>query len=42
VSRLTSRPWLKPRVEALIKTAQDYVKRTQEIIQQIRALQESA
>jgi MoxR-like ATPase len=42
VSRLTSRPWLKPRVEALIKTAQDYVKKTQEIIQQIRALQESA
>ncbi len=42
VNRLTSRPWLKPRVEALIKTAQDYVKRTQELLQQIRALQESA
>jgi MoxR-like ATPase len=42
VSRITSRPWLKPRVEALIRTAQDYIKRTQEIIQQIRALQESA
>jgi MoxR-like ATPase len=42
VGRITSQPWLKPRVEALIRTAQDYVKRTQEIIQQIRALQESA
>ena len=42
VSRITSRPWLKPRVEALISSAQDYIKRTQEIIQQIRALQESA
>jgi MoxR-like ATPase len=42
VSRLASRPWLKPRIEALIRTAQDYVKRTQEIIQQIRALQELA
>ncbi len=41
ISRLTSRPWLKPRVEALIRAAQEYVRRTQEIIQQIRALQES-
>jgi len=42
VNRLTLRPWLKPRVESLIKVAQDYVKRTQDIIHQIRVLQESA
>jgi MoxR-like ATPase len=42
VQRLTSRPWLKPRVEALVRVAQEYVRRTEEIIRQIRALQESA
>ena len=42
VSRLTSKPWLRPRVEALVRVAQEYVRRTEEIIQQIKALQESA
>jgi MoxR-like ATPase len=42
VSRLAAKPWLKPRVEALIRVAQEYVRRTEEIIQQIRALQEAA
>jgi len=41
VARLTSKPWLKPRVEALIRTAQDYVFRIQEHLERLRQLKES-
>jgi MoxR-like ATPase len=40
VSRLVAKPWLKPRVEAIVKVAQEYAQRTQEIIRQKKALME--
>jgi MoxR-like ATPase len=40
VSQLANKPWLKPRVEAIIKVAQEYARKTQEIIQQKKALLE--
>jgi DNA-binding transcriptional regulator GbsR (MarR family) len=40
VTRLTSKPWLKPRVEAVIKIAQDYVQKVQEHLERSRALKE--
>ncbi|MFZ8809519.1 MAG: AAA family ATPase [Pyrobaculum sp.] len=40
VSRLANKPWLKPRVEAIIRVAQDYAQKTQQIIQQKKALLE--
>ncbi len=40
VSRLTTKPWLKPRVEALMKVAQDYVKRIAEHLERLRELKE--
>jgi MoxR-like ATPase len=41
ISRVASKPWLKPRIEALIRTAQDYVKRIQEQLERLRELKES-
>jgi MoxR-like ATPase len=41
VSRLRSKPWLKPRVEALVKLAQDYIQKIQEHMERMRALKES-
>ena len=40
MSKLASKPWLKPRVEALMRVAQEYVKGTQDLIQQEKALLE--
>ena len=40
VTRLTSKPWLKPRVEAVIRIAQDYVQKVQEHLERSRALKE--
>ena len=40
VSRLVNKPWLKPRIEAIVKTAQEYAKSTQEIIERKKALME--
>jgi MoxR-like ATPase len=40
LSRLTSRPWLKPRVEAFMKVAQDYITRIEEHLERARILKE--
>jgi thioredoxin-like negative regulator of GroEL len=41
ITRLAPKPWLKPRVEALVRVAQDYVKRIQEHLERLRELKES-
>jgi MoxR-like ATPase len=41
VARLSSKPWLKPRIEAIIRVAQDYVKRIQEHLERLRELKEN-
>jgi MoxR-like ATPase len=41
VTRLSSKPWLKPRVEAVVRVAQDYVKRIQEHLERLRELKEN-
>jgi len=40
VTRLAAKPWLKPRVEAIVHAAQDYVKRIQEHLERARELKE--
>jgi MoxR-like ATPase len=39
-SRLASKPWVKPRVEAIVRVAQDYVKRVQDHLERTRELKE--
>jgi MoxR-like ATPase len=41
VARLSSKPWLKPRVEAVVRVAQDYVRRIQEHLERLRELKEN-
>ena len=35
ISRLQNKPWLRPRIEALVSVAQSYVKKIEEIKRQI-------
>ncbi|MGC8954395.1 MAG: AAA family ATPase [Desulfurococcus sp.] len=36
VNRLASKPWLKPRVEAILSSAREYLQRIEEVIQQLK------